>query len=165
MIFSTGQNQQEQQDEEQIAQQRRVLDQISSKFSQEYDEFVIGMQQESKHQEQAEQHEKQKAKKRVERFLRPYDLPRNGINYYQSFAVYTPAGTSVQRVSQAALGHGVLGRAFLGLGIIQILDTLYGQEFQEVMKHEVNHILYPFLTEHQIRQKTRQELPFYASFH
>ena len=168
MIFSTQEGQQAAQPdgaEQQAARQRRILDQISRKFSQEYDAFISGMQQESEHQEQAGQREKQKAKRKMERFLRPYYLPRNRVSYYQSFAVYTPAGAAIQRVSQAALGAGVLGRAFPGLGVIQILDTLYGQEFQEVMKHEVNHILYPFLTEHQIRQKTRQELPFYASFH
>jgi hypothetical protein len=83
----------------------------------------------------------------------------------QYFFVYTPAGISITRVPQQQLGHGVLGVAYPGSGIIKIADHLFGLDFEEVKKHEINHMLYPFLTEHEIRLKTKMELPFETRYH
>ncbi|MFH0978409.1 MAG: hypothetical protein V1837_03850 [Candidatus Woesearchaeota archaeon] len=101
-------------------------------------------------------------------------LPRMPQYYYnisaiqkpqEYFFVYTPAGITIMKVSQAQLGHGVLGVAYPGAGVIKIADHLFGLDFEEVKKHEVLHIMYPFLTEFEIRQKTKSELPFETRYH
>jgi hypothetical protein len=81
-----------------------------------------------------------------------------------NFYVYMPGGLILERVSHHALGPGVLGRAFPGLNLIQIREDLYGNDFEEVKKHEVNHIIFPYLNESEIRSKTKSELPFYTRF-
>ena len=72
---------------------------------------------------------------------------------------------SVCRGRSGVLGENVLGRAILALNLIQIREDLYGLDFEEVKKHEVNHLLYPYMTEWEVRQKTKMELPFYTRFH
>ena len=78
---------------------------------------------------------------------------------------FTPTNVQIFRVPQTVLGYNVLGCAFLGTNVIYIRDTLYGDQFEEVKRHEINHIVNPFMTECQIRSKTKAELPFEASFH
>jgi hypothetical protein len=82
----------------------------------------------------------------------------------EGFYVYTPSGLQVIRASQAELGSGVLGVAYIGMGLIKILDTLQGQDYKEVLKHEVLHHQYPHESEREIRQRTTNELPFPTSY-
>ena len=91
-----------------------------------------------------------------------YPRKRRSDRYY---LIYTPGGIQIFRVPQSVLGHNILGRAWMGTNRIEILETLHGQEFEEVKLHEMNHLFYPFLNELQIRQKTKYELPFEARFH
>jgi len=110
-----------------------------------------------------ENEEKTNNKKTI---IRPYySLPKPKKIIYNYFYTYAPSNTNVQRVPASILGENVLGRAILALNLIQIREDLYGLDFEEVKKHEVNHILYPYMTELEIRQKTRRELPFYTRFH
>jgi hypothetical protein len=78
----------------------------------------------------------------------------------EGFYVYTPSGLRVVRASEGELGKGVLGVAYIGLGLIKILDNLYGQEYQEVLKHEVLHHQYPHEAESSIRKMTMNALPY-----
>jgi len=91
-----------------------------------------------------------------------YNAPKKQEQY---FFVYTPAGVSIIRVPQSQLGSGVLGVAYPGRGLIKIADHLFGLDFEEVKKHEINHILYPSLTEYEIRQMTKRDFPFETRFH
>src|SRR3989344_1736514 len=75
-----------------------------------------------------------------------------------TYHVYTPGGIEVIRVPSTILGANVLGRAFIGTNRVEILETLSGLAFEEVKKHEINHILHPYLGELQIKQKTRSEI-------
>jgi len=110
-----------------------------------------------------ENEEKTNNKKTI---IRPYySLPKPKKIIYNYFYTYAPSNTNVQRVPASILGENVLGRAILALNLIQIREDLYGLDFEEVKKHEVNHILYPYMTELEVRQKTRRELPFYTRFH
>ncbi|MFH1510617.1 MAG: hypothetical protein ABIF10_02910 [Candidatus Woesearchaeota archaeon] len=95
--------------------------------------------------------------------IAPYYLP---ARYYpvpkqeDYFFVYAPGGITLIRVPQSQIGHGVLGVAYPGKKLIMIADHLQGLDFEEVKKHEILHILYPNLTEQEVRQRTRIELPF-----
>ncbi|MBT3720562.1 hypothetical protein HN789_00660 [archaeon] len=71
------------------------------------------------------------------------------------FGLFVPSGVIIRRVSQNILGTGVLGRAFLGMNYIEILDSLFGNAYQEVLTHEVMHIMYPQKKEMEIRHITR----------
>ena len=79
--------------------------------------------------------------------------------------VFTPTAFTVLRASQAELGHNVLGTAYPGRGLIKVLDTLHGLEFVEVLRHEINHLTFPMLTEDAIRYMTRNQLPFESRYH
>ena len=87
-----------------------------------------------------------------------------GYGYFSTGA-YSIPGITILRVPSTMLGENVLGCAFLGRNLIYIREDLHGNDFEEVRKHEVNHILYPHLNEWQIRDKTRSELPFYGRYH
>ena len=93
-----------------------------------------------------------------------YVLPsksRNEYNYY----FYALGGVTILKVPQSVLGPNVLGTANLKTNIIQILETLSGCAFEEVKRHELNHIKYPYLSEWDIREMTRAQLYFYPIFH
>lgn len=83
----------------------------------------------------------------------------------EAYYTFIPSGVTIRRAPQAHLGFGVLGRAFPGLNVIEILETLYGSDFEEVKFHEVKHVQYPLLSEIEIRQKVKSELPFEARYH
>ncbi len=72
-----------------------------------------------------------------------------------NYGLFVPAGVMVRRVPQNVLGNGVLGRAFIYSSYIEILDSLHGNAYQEVLTHEVLHILHPEKKEMDIRQMTR----------
>jgi hypothetical protein len=103
----------------------------------------------------------------IRKFLKAYH--QDSGSYHQQ--IYTnrhenyffiPSNLSVRRVPGYSMGEGVLGRTWPGTGVIEILEHLYGQDFEEVMLHEILHNLYPADSEGMIRQKTRERLPFQA---
>ena len=63
-----------------------------------------------------------------------------------------------RRASQAELGPYVLGRCWPANGKVEILEGLYGDEFQEVFTHEIVHLRHPELSESEVRHRTRLEL-------
>jgi hypothetical protein len=73
----------------------------------------------------------------------------------KSYGLFAPTGVTVRRVPQNILGDGVLGRAFIHSNYIEILDSLMGDEYMEVLTHEVLHIMHPEKREIEIRQMTR----------
>ena len=86
-------------------------------------------------------------------------------NKEKKWYTFVPSNIKIKRVNPSVLGEGVLGRAFPGLKVIEIREDLYENEWEEVLRHEMNHINFPYLTESQIRTKTKQELPFYSKYH
>ncbi|AJF61859.1 TPA: hypothetical protein HA239_02135 [Candidatus Woesearchaeota archaeon] len=83
----------------------------------------------------------------------------------KDYGLFAPSGVIVRRVSQNTLGNGVLGRAFIHSNYIEILDSLMGSEYQEVLTHEVLHILHPEKGEMDIRQMTRYQLGSRTTYH
>ena len=83
----------------------------------------------------------------------------------KDYGLFIPTGVVVQRVPQYILGTGVLGRAFIGQNYIEILDSLVGDAYQEVLTHEVFHIQYPEKKEMEIRQMTRNYVGDKAVYH
>jgi len=82
-----------------------------------------------------------------------------------SYDMFEPTGLVVRRVPQNILGTGVLGRAFLGQNYIEILDSLSGNAYQEVLTHEILHIIYPQKREAEIRHLTRNYVGNKAVYH
>ncbi|MBT4351132.1 hypothetical protein HOD20_01260 [archaeon] len=80
---------------------------------------------------------------------------RNQKEKEHNYGLFIPSGVTVRRVSQNSLGNGVLGRAFIGQNYIEILDSLSGNAYQEVLTHEVLHIIHPEKKEMEIRNMTR----------
>ncbi len=72
--------------------------------------------------------------------------------------MFVPRNVQVHRVSQNVLGPNVLGRTWPGSGQIEILNSLYGDAFREVLQHELNHINYPHLSEQEVREKTKMQV-------
>ncbi len=79
--------------------------------------------------------------------------------------VFFPKNMNVTRASGYTLGEGVFGRTWTATGSIEILDSLYDNDFQEVLLHEVLHNLYPNDSEWMIRQKTKDRLWFEPRWH
>jgi hypothetical protein len=91
----------------------------------------------------------------------PKDSEESEKKYIQqtiSYGLFALSGVTVRRVPQHILGNGVLGRAFIHSNYIEILDSLIGNEYNEVLTHEVLHILHPEKKEMDIRQMTRNYL-------
>jgi hypothetical protein len=65
---------------------------------------------------------------------------------------------AVSRRPHSEMGYGTLGRTWLGTDRIEILDTLQGAEFEEVLLHEQMHQLHPEATELEIRRMTASVL-------
>ncbi|MBC8501246.1 MAG: hypothetical protein H8D38_05800 [DPANN group archaeon] len=84
-----------------------------------------------------------------------YSIQTDSTKYF-----FIPSNIAVRRVPQYALGISVLGRTWPGTGMIEVLEGLYGNDFEEVLMHEVLHNLYPGDSEYMIRQKTKQRVPF-----
>ena len=95
-----------------------------------------------------------------------YNPKKNNASFSYSSKGYSYGnGTIIKKVPQAVLGANVLGRAFPGLNYVEILETLDGNDYEEVKRHELNHISYPHLSEYDVRERTRQELPFAPRYH
>ena len=71
---------------------------------------------------------------------------------------------TIIRAPKEELGDGVLGVAYLGMNVIKILDTLYGDDLVEVKKHELLHLQHPYQSESWIRQRTKMELGFQTKY-
>lgn len=84
---------------------------------------------------------------------------------YSTTIINPYLGVTIRRAPAATLGRGVLGRAFPSYGLIEILDSLTGNDFEEVKAHELMHMAYPQKSEYEIRQLTRLSLPFSPRFH
>ena len=82
-------------------------------------------------------------------------VPKKSTQEEHNYGLFIPSGVIVRRVPQNILGNGVLGRAWIYSGHIEILDSLHGDAYQEVLTHEVLHILHPEKKEMDIRQMTR----------
>lgn len=74
-------------------------------------------------------------------------------------------GVMIRRVPPEVLRPQVLGRAFPSLGLVEIRNDLYGNDFEEVKLHELMHMSHPSKSEYEIRQLTRMALPFSPRFH
>ncbi|MFH2021216.1 MAG: hypothetical protein ABIJ34_07390 [archaeon] len=83
----------------------------------------------------------------------------------KDYELFVPTGVTVRRVPQNVLGNGVLGRAFIHSNYIEILDSLMGNEYTEVLTHEVYHILFPEKKEMEIRQMTMYTLGNATVYH
>ncbi len=82
----------------------------------------------------------------------------SNLNYYSyTPGFHIPPDVIMEKVPQTVLGPNVLGRAFPGKRLIQILDTLYGDMEHLVKIHEVEHILYPQLTEWEVRVRSEDK--------
>jgi hypothetical protein len=91
-------------------------------------------------------------------YLRKKEENNESEHYKQpqkDYGLFIPTGVVVRRVPQSIIGDGVLGRAFIHSNYIEILDSLLGDEYMEVLTHEVLHIMYPEKRELEIRQMTR----------
>ena len=102
---------------------------------------------------------------KIRKFAPKYTLHKKNPLLYEFNYTFVPEGAQVKRVPQTLLGYGVLGMAFPGLKLIYVLETLQGNDFDEVLKHERNHILHPWMTEQQIRFKTKNELYYTPRYH
>ena len=103
----------------------------------------------------------------LEQTLLEWDLEddfRKTARAYRPFSLAYP-GFEIQRVPAGQLGYGVLGRCFPYSGIIQIRNDLYGDEFTEVLTHELVHMRNPHLGELDVRAATRLSLHFSPRWH
>ncbi len=83
------------------------------------------------------------------------EKPKEKEDEENDFGLFFPTGLIIRRVPQYILGTGVLGRAYIHSNYIEILDRLVGAEYNEVLTHEVLHIMYPEKGEKDIRLMTR----------
>ena len=95
-----------------------------------------------------------------------YYSPAKSKNKEDEMYIYSvlPIGTVIRRVPQHVLGEHVLGRAWLFSHVIEILDTLYGTDFEEVKRHEILHLQYPLKTEREIRDMTKASMPYECKY-
>lgn len=85
--------------------------------------------------------------------------PKKGEHRMDQPKLYVPTGVVVRMVPSSILGNGVLGRAFLHQNYIEILNTLAGADYTEVLTHELLHIRHPEYGEMKVRQITRTYIP------
>ncbi|MBU0667143.1 MAG: hypothetical protein ABIC91_00215 [Nanoarchaeota archaeon] len=114
--------------------------------------------------QQTKQSEKEKSKADIKNYSTPknYDLqqPKYGLLKEDKQYFFSPVKFTIKKVPQYELGERVLGRAFLYTNEIELLETLSGHDFQEVLTHELLHLQYPNDNELIIRDKTRDRLDF-----
>jgi|TARA_B100001971_G_C17991823_1_gene432717 hypothetical protein len=147
-----------------IKDNKEIRDIINFSIEQQKEEKV---QKETVYREKKEKNYYQKPEELKPKFsLYKYYTTNLNKNYnYFSTGSYSIPGINIIRVPSSVLGDNVLGCAFLGRNLVYIRQDLQGSDFEEVKKHEINHILYPHFNEWQIRSKTRSELPFYGRYH
>ena len=85
------------------------------------------------------------------------------IRKYRPILVYP--GIEIKRVPASHLGYGILGRCFPYAGLIEIRSDLYGEDFTEVLTHELTHMHNPHLGELEVRMATRMKLSFIPKWH
>lgn len=83
----------------------------------------------------------------------------------KTYDLFVPTGVTINRVPQNVLGTGVLGRAFIYQLHIEILDSLVGNAYQEVLTHEVLHIIHPEKKEVEIRSMTKMYVGAKSVYH
>ncbi|MBT3463538.1 hypothetical protein HN827_01990 [archaeon] len=103
-------------------------------------------------------------KKEIKPNYSPADLLLNGESSRIN-SMYLPTGITVETVPQHVLGDNVLGRAFIYQNRIQILNTLSGNDYHEVMTHEIFHIQNPEMNERNIRMMTKNYIGGNARYH
>ena len=74
-------------------------------------------------------------------------------------------GIDIKKVPAGQLGYGILGRCFPYSGLIEIRSDLYGEDFREVLMHELTHMQHPNWSEMDVRVATRMRLPFSPRWH
>lgn len=89
-----------------------------------------------------------------------YPITDNPSTFYsletpKEAVLLAPGNWVISRVPKEVLGEGVLGRCWPNTGIIEILNTLTGADYEEVQQHEFNHLLHPEESESQVRYRTR----------
>lgn len=95
----------------------------------------------------------------IQKNSKPYSI-FSGEGY-----IFVPPGVIVKRMNQNELGYGTLGIAIKSLGLIGVLETLYGNDFNEVLMHESIHLENWDATESWVRQETKQRCDFETRFH
>ncbi len=87
---------------------------------------------------------------------------------YKKHGIFAKLGTNIievvptlvpKRVSSNVLGPGVLGRWWVGTDYAEILETLWGEDFEAVLDHENYHALNPLAPESRARERTKELFP------
>ena len=98
-----------------------------------------------------------------------YSIDNNTKKSYKSFNqsgyIFVPHGVRIERKSQRDIGYGILGTANKSRGVIEILETLYGKDFEEVLMHESLHLEDWDASESTIRARTKERCNFETRFH
>lgn len=81
------------------------------------------------------------------------------------FYVHVPSWIKVHRASFNEFGASLYGLTTPATGDVHIREDLQGDEFSEVLLHEVAHNLYPNFSERQIRAHVRSILGVRAVIH
>ena len=79
-------------------------------------------------------------------------------NYYIAYRRSYVPGMIVRKVPRSELGYNILGRTWPGMGIIEIAMDLYGDDFDEVLLHEMIHNENPESSEEEVRTETLRRL-------
>jgi len=58
---------------------------------------------------------------------------------------------NIKYSTKEEMGFGILGKAWIGTGLIEVLDSLYGKEKSSTIVHEIIHMLYPDKDESEVR--------------
>ena len=91
-------------------------------------------------------------------------------NFTSNGYIFVPSGVILKRMSQQEIGYGTLGIAIKSIGtagFIGILDSLYGNDFEEVLSHEAIHLENWDWSEAKVRYETAQRVKskFEPRFH
>ncbi len=86
-------------------------------------------------------------------------------SFDQKGYIFVPPNVRIERLAQKDIGYGILGTANLSAGVIQILETLYGKDFEEVLTHETIHLENWDKSESWVRYETKNRCDFPTRFH
>jgi hypothetical protein len=81
------------------------------------------------------------------------------------FYVHIPAGVKVHRAPVSEFGSNLFGLAYPATGDVYVRDDLQGDEYIEVLFHEVSHVQYPHFSEQQNRSFVKSILGERATIH